>query len=172
MEAFLSNPVKPNLDDIAGQGAAYAKSFVEAARQKNVPLGEELRSEISGVLMTFFPALQAAGAEFGYRTAHEICRFVYFHKELSGGDWSFDAAMDAAVMQKLLPKLHGSKKKLGPVLAALIRLCLKPEARPENDPVADEVLVEENAKYPAALEKLKRMRQRLAEHGFTSFAEA
>jgi len=97
---------------------------------------------------------------------------VYFHKELSGGDWSFDAAMDAAVMQKLLPKLHGSKKKLGPVLAALIRLCLKPEARPENDPIADGVLVAANAQYPAALEKLKRMRQRLAEHGFTSFAEA
>ncbi len=112
------------------------------------------------------------GAEFGYRTAHEICRFVYFHKELTGEGWEINSAMDAAIMQKLLPKLHGSKKKLGPVLATLIRLCLKEEARPENDPIKGEVLTKENALYPGSLEKLARMRRRLAEHGFTSFAEA
>jgi len=174
MVAFLSlsNSVKPNLEAIAGQGADYAQAFVAAATQKDIQIDEELRKKIAAVLMEFFPALQKAGAEFGYRTAHEICRFVYFHQQLSGEAWTFDAAMDAAVMQKLLPKLHGSKKKLGPVLAALIRLCLKPEACPENDPIADEVLVAANGKYPAALDKLKRMRQRLAEHGFTTFAEA
>lgn len=173
MEAFLSNPVKPDLESIAGQGAAYAKAFTAAAKQKDVPLDEELRPQISGVLMAFFTPLQEAGAEFGYRTAHEICRFVYFHRELSGGDWSFEAAMDAAVMQKLLPKLHGSKKKLGPVLASLIRLCLNDSVSKDlPDPLKDEVLIQENAKYPVSLAKLKRMRQRLAEHGFTSFAEA
>ena len=80
--------------------------------------------------------------------------------------------MDAAIMQKLLPKLHGSKKKLGPVLASLIRLCLKEGARPNNDPIKDEVLAKENARYWNSLEKLSRMRKRLNEHGFTSFAEA
>ncbi|WP_168433483.1 hypothetical protein [Pontiella sulfatireligans] len=35
-----------------------------------------------------------------------------------------------------------------------------------------EDLVAENAVYPQALEKLARMRKRLQEHGFTSFAEA
>lgn len=39
-------------------------------------------------------------------------------------------------------------------------------------PVADEILTKENALYPDSLEKLARMRRRLAEHGFTSFAEA
>ncbi|MEX2607928.1 MAG: DUF3578 domain-containing protein [Kiritimatiellia bacterium] len=173
MQAFLSNPVKPDLESIAGQGAAYAKAFTAAAKRKDVSLDDELKSQISGMLMTFFTPLQEAGAEFGYRTAHEICRFMYFHRELSGEDWSFDAAMDAAVMQKLLPKLHGSKKKLGPVLASLIRLCLSESVSKDlPDPLKDEVLMKENAKYPVSLAKLKRMRQRLAEHGFTSFAEA
>jgi 5-methylcytosine-specific restriction protein B len=172
MKSFLGNPVKPNLDAIAGQGVQYAKAFVAAATQKDVPLDEELKTQISGVLMAFFPQLKDAGAEFGYRTAHEICRFVYFHKELSSDDWKFEAAMDAAIMQKLLPKLHGSKKKLGPVLHALISLCLKEGFKPEKDPVEDKELVETNARYWNSLEKLKRMRKRLQENGFTSFAEA
>jgi 5-methylcytosine-specific restriction protein B len=80
--------------------------------------------------------------------------------------------MDAAIMQKLLPKLHGSKKKLGPVLTALIRLCLKEGEWLKNDPIKAEDLIDENAIYPRSLEKLARMRKRLGEHGFTSFAEA
>ncbi len=152
MSAFLENPVKPDLDAIAGQGAAYAKGFVAAARRKDVPLDEPLKTEIRSVLMSFFNPLQEAGAEFGYRTAHEICRFVYFHKELSGEDWSLDEAMDAAVMQKLLPKLHGSRRKLEPVLETLEKLC--------------------KSGYPRSLEKIQRMMKRLRENGFTSFAEA
>jgi 5-methylcytosine-specific restriction protein B len=152
MKSFLENPVKPDLESIAGQGAQYAKAFVAAATQKDVPLDEGLKTKISGVLMEFFPQLKEAGAEFGYRTAHEICRFVYFHKELSGEGWEFNSALDAAIMQKLLPKLHGSKKKLGPVLDKLNTLC--------------------GERFPASSEKIVRMQKRLAEHGFTSFAEA
>jgi hypothetical protein len=172
MRSFLANPAKPNLDAIAGDGVQYAKAFVAAAIQKDVELESQLREQVANVLMKFFPALKAAGAEFGYRTAHEISRFVYFHKDLSSDGWKIEAAMDAAILQKLLPKLHGSKKKLGPVLAALIRLCLKEDACPEAVPIKDEALVAENAVYPGALEKLVRMRKRLIEHGFTSFAEA
>jgi len=172
MASFLQNPVKPDLEAIAGQGAGYGKAFVAAA-QKDVSLDEELRGQISAVLMTFFPELQKAGAEFGYRSAHEICRFVYFHQDLSGDDWDFDSAMDAAIMQKLLPKLHGSKKKLVPVLASLIRLSMKESVIKDlTNPLKDDILIEGNAKYPVSIAKLKRMRQRLAEHGFTSFAEA
>jgi 5-methylcytosine-specific restriction protein B len=152
MGAFLKNPVKPDLAAIAGQGAQYAKAFVAEARQKNVALDEDLRGKVSAVLLEFFPQLQEAGAEFGYRTAHEICRFVHFHRKLSGEDWEFNAAMDAAIMQKLLPKLHGSKKKLGPVLEKLEGLCA--------------------GRFTSALEKIGRMKRRLVEHGFTSFAEA
>jgi hypothetical protein len=152
MESFLANPVKPDLDAIAGQGVSYAKAFVAAATQKNVPLDDETRTQVSEVLMKFFPELKEAGAEFGYRTAHEICRFVYFHKELSSEAWKLESAMDAAIMQKLLPKLHGARRKLEPILEKLETLC-------KQD-------------YPGALEKIQRMLKRLREHGFTSFAEA
>lgn len=122
MGAFLENPGKPNLDAIAGKGAKFAKDFVREAKQRNVPLDEALRIQVSVVLMKFFPELQNVGAEFGYRSANEICRFIYFYNTLAVA-FNFDIAMDAAIMQKLLPKLHGSKKKLGPVIEALIELC-------------------------------------------------
>ena len=152
MASFLENPVKPDLDAIAGQGAGYAGAFVAAAKQKDVVLDEATHEAVSKALMEFFPQLKEAGAEFGYRTAYEICRFVYFHKSLSSSGWKLETAIDAAIMQKLLPKLHGSKKKLGPVLETLIGLCA--------------------GSYPKSLEKLERMQRRLKEHGFTSFAEA
>jgi energy-coupling factor transporter ATP-binding protein EcfA2 len=152
MKSFLENPVKPDLNSLAGQGAQYARAFTEAAKQKNNPLDGTTRERVSGVLMEFFPQLKEAGAEFSYRTAHEICRFVYFHKELTGDGWEFYAALDAAIMQKLLPKLHGSKKKLGPVLEKMNGLC--------------------GERFPVSSEKIGRMQKRLAESGFTSFAEA
>lgn len=171
MESFLENPVKPSLETLAGKGAKYAKSFVAVSKQEHFELKEQ--GQVSDVLMKFFPVLQEAGAEFGYRTAHEICRFVYFYQLLTG-EKEMVQAMDAAIMQKLLPKLHGSKKKLQDVLNVLIWHCLKEAARPEKmeSVVEDEKLVNENALYPVSLDKLKRMRKRLAEHGFASFAEA
>lgn len=149
MKSFLNDPVKPDLDASAGQGGQYGKAFVAAAKQKEFKLDEQ--DQVSEVLMKFFPELKEAGAEFGYRTAHEISRFVYFHKELAE-DWAFEMAMDAAIMQKLLPKLHGARRKLEPILEKLEKLC-------EKD-------------YPGSLEKVQRMLKRLREHGFTSFAEA
>ncbi len=164
MSSFLENPVKPDLDALSGKGAQYAKAFVAAATDKNVALDEALRETVAAELMRFFPALEEAGAEFGYRTAHEICRYVHFFMQLSGEDEGeaggergdaavASTAMDSAIMQKLLPKLHGSKKKLGPVLETLAGLC------PEE-------------KHTMSAAKIKRMQKRLVEHGFTSFAEA
>lgn len=151
MGKFIENLHKPDLDLIRGQGVKYARNFVADSKRKDVPLDPVTREQIYGVLMEFFPQLKEAGAEFGYRTAYEICRFVYFHKKLSG-DWQFESAMDRAIMQKLLPKLHGSKKKLGPILSSLQSLC--------------------GERFPDSAEKIRRMQKRLSENGFTSFAEA
>ena len=173
MQKFLENPVKPDLDAIAGKGSQYARAFVQQASLTNVDLEDGIKGKVSSVLMKFFPVLKKDGAEFGYRSANEICRFIYFNKMLGGDDWKFEKAMDAAIMQKLLPKLHGSKKKLMPVLESLMRLCFKDEVLKDNkDEIKDEIITEDNAVYWRSLEKLGRMRKRLQDHGFTSFTEA
>ena len=152
MASFLAKPSAVNIDEIIGKGERYAQAFTALSAEVNTAMADEIRESIAAVLLEFFPSLKDVGAEFGYRTANEICRLVYFHKILSGDEWELNEAMDAAIMQKLLPKLHGSKKKLEKVLAVLQALCV--------------------GKYPVSSEKISRMQNRLSEHGFTSFAEA
>lgn len=147
MEAYLSNPTELDLDGLAGEGACYAKSFFEkrkAAPSLNESDSEELRKEMTA----FFEPLAELGAEFGYRTACEASRFVRYYCETGVG---INDAIDAAIIQKFLPKLHGSQARLGPVLEKLSALC--------------------DGKYPLSLDKIGRMQKRL-EVGFTSFAEA
>ncbi len=51
----------------------------------------------------------------------EILRFLAVDYELTSQteDWNWRLAMDAQILQKILPKLHGSKRKIGSLLAAL-----------------------------------------------------
>jgi 5-methylcytosine-specific restriction protein B len=84
------------------------------------------------------------------------------------------------IFQKLLPKLHGSRAKLGPVLKKLWFLCVSNMAVRGDDALkaAEESKAEPNkgalagAYYPMSAEKILRMWRLLNENGFTSFAEA
>ena len=83
---------------------------------------------------------------------------------------SKNESVDIAIMQKLLPKLHGSRSKIAKVLDALILLCLK-NGQTFSIAKSDEVLAE-NIIYPIAFEKLVRMYKNALDNGFTSYAEA
>lgn len=156
IETFLSRPKSIDLSQLAGKGATYGEAFVGQSARQDITLDDvsaEVRNELGLVLKELFSALALVGAEFGYRPVYEISRFVYFHSCVSGLGWKVDTALDAAIMQKLLPKLHGSKTKLTPVLAAL-----------------DKVITP--SRFPISFAKIERMKQRLKQNGFTSYAEA
>jgi 5-methylcytosine-specific restriction protein B len=81
--------------------------------------------------------------------------------------------MDAAVAQKLLPKLHGSRRKLEKVLFKLGDLCYTDTAGECEDLFKKPETIDfDNARYPISFEKIARMHKGLVENGFTSFAEA
>lgn len=107
--------------DGKGLGFRYGPALVETAA-KTVTLkgvddaAHELLKREMGVLMRLFGA---TGWEFGYRTGKEVTRFVYFHKLLAGSGWEFEDALDAQIVQKLMPKLNGSEDKLRGILCAL-----------------------------------------------------
>lgn len=152
MRDFLANPTKSvSVKDIAGEGAHYAEAFVARA-QLDAALDATVMSQLQQDLIELFEPLAKVGAEFGYRSAKEIARFVAIHRELSGADWNYKDALDAQVMQKLMPKLHGSARKLSGVLNTLEKFAL-----------------EHN--LPLTQDKVKRMQKRLKNEGFTSFAE-
>lgn len=187
LEGFLGNPTKPDLSKLDGKGTSFGKAFVDAARSR-VAVPADVKAAYDAEMLLFFRTLQAHGAEFGYRTAYETARFIHFYKLLGnhpdGDSTWFPAAFDCVVIQKLLPKLHGSRAKLGPVLKKLWFLCVNDAAGRGADALkaAEEaarstdaepsVVAPAGAPYPLSAEKIGRMWRLLIENGFASFAEA
>lgn len=172
MDDYLKN-IKPlNIESINGLGANMAASFVEIANNRELKLVNI--EDLNIALIYFFKELKRTGAEFGYRSASEIHRFVAVVNQLEP-EWIIEEIIDCAIMQKLLPKVHGSRRKLEPVLKTLGALCLVEGKNIEeifngksevdfNDPTL--------VKYPISLEKIDRMYKGLIDNGFTSYAEA
>jgi energy-coupling factor transporter ATP-binding protein EcfA2 len=135
-EDFLSNPKKVNLSAIACNGAHFAEDFIIAAKQdiSITHLQEGLMQKIADAeipqydvlkreLVALFRIFQDQSWNFGYRIGKEISRFVFFHKLLSGDDWKFADALDAQIIQKMMPKLNGSESRLNGILKALAWYC-------------------------------------------------
>ena len=117
---FLASPGIPDLKKLKGQGIAMAESFLSIAEKGEIEKNEALTKE----LVYFFNELKKVGAEFGYRSATEIMQLVAKLKMLEPSVTD-DDCLDIAIMQKLLPKLHGSRSKLVKILIVLIKQPLK-----------------------------------------------
>ena len=179
MNRFLDNPAKPDIKSLSGVGVSMAASFVNIAQEEIKEYDN--KEEINEALLKLFNELKKTGAEFGYRTASEIYRFAGIMKKLTendGASWSTNDIIDAAVMQKLLPKLHGSRKKLVDVLETLSELCINTQGEEGKellkkfDDKPDSINNHPEVKFEISLEKILRMKKRVIEDGFTSFAEA
>ena len=175
IDEFLSGPANPDMAKLAGKGAEFAAGFLELAKaRKTKTLAEPELGKVKKVLVDLFKPLADLGSEFGYRSAIEIVTFTAYCLEASGyaemaqsvdKERTLKGAIDAAVLQKLLPKLHGSLNHLMPVLEAMIAKVSKTQTD-QNGDTETEVI------YKGTYEKLKRMQTRLEKNGFTSFAEA
>lgn len=189
MADFLAKPGNPKIDDLAGKGAAYAKAFLDlAAERKTKDIGADEKEKFNELLIGkvdpktkeydgLFTSLAKLGAEFGYRSAIEMVIFIAYYLEACAygkltqsvdREKCLGEAIDAAVLQKLLPKLHGSLNRLGPVIDALIGKVSKPALQPADSEAEPKTEVA----YPLTYEKLQRMKLRVEKNGFTSFAEA
>ena len=161
MEKYFEDSQQLDMSLLVNNGASMGRSFVEAAISDI-----ELKDNLGDKFIPFFEELQKIGSEFGYRTASEIGRFVAIYTAITDGKMSPDEIIDAAVMQKLLPKVHGSRNKIEKILVTLGKLCIKDSS---EEPFSAETI---NIKYPLSHEKLERMYMRVLSDGFTSFAEA
>jgi 5-methylcytosine-specific restriction endonuclease McrBC GTP-binding regulatory subunit McrB len=174
LEKFIASDVKLDMDLLKAQGANMSKGFMEMTLQETDKNLKPSEAE----LKLFFSELKKSGAEFGYRTASEIGRLMYMLKELGE---SGDNLLDIAIMQKLLPKLHGSRNKLSKVLPILGGFCLVDNSKTKEDYLdkflnnsLTEVLIkaDSNIKYKISFEKICRMYKNAVENGFASYAEA
>jgi 5-methylcytosine-specific restriction protein B len=174
---FIASDIKLDMELLKAQGANMSNGFMAMALQET---DKNLKSsEVD--LKLFFSELKKSGAEFGYRTASEIGRLMYMLKEL--GEVG-DNLLDIAIMQKLLPKLHGSRSKLNTALTTLAKFCVKDavidfDGKDEDfkktyfipfDKLPTDSL--DKIKYKISFEKISRMHKNAMENGFTSYAEA
>jgi hypothetical protein len=174
LQDFIQSDKELNMDLLTSQGATMAESFMDMVLIK--PDKNLKTSETD--LKLFFSELKKSGAEFGYRTASEIGRLMYMLKELGE---SGDNLLDIAIMQKLLPKLHGSRNKLTKVLPILGGFCLTNNSKIKEDYLDKflsnsltevELKEDSNVKYKISFEKICRMYKNAVENGFASYAEA
>lgn len=173
INSFLKNPKSVDLKLLESKGADMAKSFLEMSQ--NQTFGNDDMEVINKTLVGFFDELKKLGAEFGYRSANEIVRLINQLGVIDSG-MTINTKIDIAIMQKLLPKLHGSRRKLTPVLLKLGEFCLESGKveKIENDVFGVEEFdcFQAFVKYPVSLEKLIRMYKGAVENGFASYAEA
>jgi len=129
--------------------------------------------EINDTLLQFFSELQKTGAEFGYRSASEILRLINQLNTLNE-ELTTSEKLDIAIMQKLLPKLHGSRRKLSPILETLGGFCVKGDSQVIKDVFDkdDFNFFDDNVLFPLSLEKIARMYKGAVDNGFASYAEA
>ena len=163
METFLKQDMNVKVDAADGLCANMGQDFVAKSTQKETGNSELAQK----TLIEFFKVLKKVNAEFGYRSATEIYRFIA-NAKVCAESMTDEEILDAAIVQKLLPKLHGSRKKLEPALKVLWGLCMK-----ENHTA--EAIIRDNlqyARFAEAADKIQRMMQTAIENGFTSFAEA
>lgn len=167
MSLFLSQMKEVNCSYINGKSAEMGADFVELARKKDF----DKDKTVVAALQSFFDDLKAVNAEFGYRSATEIFRFISYAKKNDDTDEkiSINEIIDAAIVQKLLPKLHGSRKKLDPALKGLWKLCFNAEDRDTLQINRDNIY---KAIYKESADKILRMYESANANGFTSFAEA
>ena len=115
--------------------------------------------------------LKEARLHLGYRAASEIARFMKLYNDIlpeDPDDPEWLRALDAAVLQKILPRLSGTRAKLEAPLAGLCAYLRDLENRSTNvsqedfDPDA-------KAKLPKAYRRTVEMLDSLKDFGFVSF---
>lgn len=166
MEQFLRQATDIDIMRAKSQAATMAEDFVKKSTAK---ISTET-SEISSVLSDFFKQLKTVNAEFGYRSATEIARFITL--ATANNSLSLQDAIDAAIVQKLLPKLHGSRKKLNDTLQTLWLLCVEDGETTTLEQIYYSPTLTPKIRYKLSADKILRMYRTAIDNGFTSFAEA
>ncbi|KVD61530.1 GTPase [Burkholderia ubonensis] len=129
--------------------------------------------ELTQRLLQLHELLSRYSLEFGHRVFYETIRFAALAQEAGIGGLA--AVVDRIVMQKILPRLHGSRRRLELPLLALAQFCRDlPDTVATDDKlptIAVEEVPEQGAALPIAYAKAIRMLRSLRANQFASFTE-
>jgi 5-methylcytosine-specific restriction endonuclease McrBC GTP-binding regulatory subunit McrB len=121
---------------------------------------QEMDSDTGVYLSKILEILHPHHLHFGYRVVNEISRFILHAGDMLQ-DFELEETMDIQILQKILPKFHGTQAKLEEPLGKLRAFCSGVETEE----------IPEDAPFPRSAQKLVRMIGNLRIQGYTSFIE-
>lgn len=130
---------------------------------KTSPKVRDYLSEISGILHPY-------NLHFGYRVVNELSRYILSAQEMVH-DFNLEEAMDIQILQKILPKFHGTQAKLEEPLLKLLAFCRNEKGIADESYLEKAAAYDEKARFPRSAQKLARMIRNLKIQGYTSFIE-
>lgn len=151
--AFLSRGGKPllsivpatdGMSEVFLQLSCRARSLDNApglpliADPEQPPAGtEDAIKHAHATISNIYSLMEQRNQEFGFRTMAEILRYLAVDHELCAtrDTWQWKPAMDAQIIQKILPKLHGSRKRIEDLLIELAQFCETGELSPKTTTV-------------------------------------
>jgi 5-methylcytosine-specific restriction endonuclease McrBC GTP-binding regulatory subunit McrB len=130
----------------------------------------EISSDVRAYIEKIHATLHPFNLHFGYRVINEISSFIC-HAKVSVHDFNFEEVMDIQILQKILPKFHGTQAKLEEPLKELLAFCCGIEYINIETILQDADALVKDARFPRSANKLARMIQNLKVQGYTSFIE-
>lgn len=138
----------------------------------------QLPESVHERLDTIHGMLEKARLHFGYRTANEIALFmITFHEFLPQDpadpedtrDANWTQALDAAILQKVLPRLSGNRPKLEALLATLAAFLRDGDLRSSGVANAEYDGEDPKARLPRSYRRSVEMLNTLRGFGFVTF---
>ena len=127
------------------------------------------RDVMAGWLRELHELLAGADREFGHRVFYESLRFGGLLAK--AGESDPRVALDLQVMQKILPRVHGSIRQVGSTLERLGAWCYHGPGVPLPDIFDPLDPPEGEPALPVSFDKISRMTRRLRANHFVSYAE-
>ena len=154
-------------DDVLTATDSFIAAFLEAALAATESWSGA--DELARYLQGLHRILSEDDREFGHRVFFEAQRFGALLAK--AGDDEVLSALDLQVMQKILPRYHGSLRQLAGPLATIGEWAYRLETSADGfDPLGENVEADQ-AKLPISFDKIRRMTRRLRANHFVSFAE-
>ena len=174
---FSTVELLANFDSAQGEAKAiYAdNSFMKADYVffNQCASDKDFVEEVCIELQDINKILEKANAHVGYRVRDEIVFYMLNNKN-AGNLLTRNQAFDHEIMQKILPRIHGSSASVKTMLCELFKYCAGDyeSYQTESDDVSAKMMAaanKETCKYKESAKKIAFMVRRFEEDGFTAY---
>lgn len=162
----------PEADDEIKEAFLDLSLKVRDKEQNYFSLDSNSSERIQSAILDLFKILKTFDMEFAYRTIDEILRYARSGAQLNE-NWNWEQCMDEQILQKILPKLHGSRKKLEKPLFLLLHYSHSADLEQVMAKIDSptELKFPGEHKYKNSFSKLEKMIKYLKQDGFVSFIQ-